>query len=191
MTLEMRFATVHTPALQRLILTNMTALTAGLLLCTDLTESSVELQKLVAFENAFDRISRLIEAEGSLLQGGIIVQDCLSLLANLIRGNTSNQSLFRESGCVKRVLEILPGGSRDGTSRDEDDDGDFGNPQKGKNIWGLLTVLRMFFIQGSVSARPNSESFQKNGLLQRALDLAFSSKWESPIRAEARQINLV
>ncbi|KAF2229703.1 hypothetical protein EV356DRAFT_374176 [Viridothelium virens] len=159
---------------------------AGLLLCTDLTQSSTELQKLVAFENAFDRVFRLIEAEGSLLHGGIIVQDCLSLLANLIRGNTSNQSLFRESGCVKRVLEVLPGGSRDGTLRDGDgEDNDFENPQKGKNIWGLLAIIRMFFIQGSVSSRPNSETFQKHGFLQRALDLAFSSRWEGPIRAEA------
>ncbi|KAI9690131.1 MAG: hypothetical protein M1822_009092 [Bathelium mastoideum] len=158
---------------------------AGLLLCTDLTVSSVELQKLVAFESAFDRVFRLIESEGSLLQGGIIVQDCLSLLANLIRGNASNQSLFRETGCVKRVLEILPGGSKDGTPRDGDDDGNFENPQSGKNIWGLLAVIRMFFVQGSVSSRPNSETFQKNGFLQRALDLSFSTRWEGPIRAEA------
>lgn len=74
----------------------------------------------------------------------------------------------------------------DGTPRDEDDDGDFLNPQKGKNIWGLLAVLRMFFVQGSVSSRPNSEAFQKYGFLQRALDLAFGTKWESPIRAEVR-----
>ncbi|KAL9094187.1 MAG: hypothetical protein Q9165_003602 [Trypethelium subeluteriae] len=124
---------------------------AGLLLCTDLTQSSTELQKLVAFENAFDRVFRLIEAEGSLLHGGIIVQDCLSLLANLIRGNASNQSLFRESGCVKRVLELLPGGSRDGTLPDGDgEENDFENPQKAKNIWGLLAIIRMFFIQGNM-----------------------------------------
>ena len=171
--------------------TNPNFSAAGLLLCSDLTESSVELQKLVAFENAFDRVFRLIEAEGSLLQGGIIVQDCLSLLANLIRGNTSNQSLFRESGCVKKILEILPGGLRDGTPRDRHEDGDFENPQKGKNIWGLLTVVRMFFVQGSVSSRPNSDSFQKHGFLQRALDLAFSTKWEGPIRAEVRPFYLV
>ena len=87
---------------------------------------------------------------------------------------------------MKKILEILPGGSKDGTSGDEEDDGDFMNPQKGKNIWGLLAVVRMFFVQGSVSSRPNSESFQKNGFLQRGLDLAFNTKWESPIRAEVR-----
>ncbi|KAI9709144.1 MAG: hypothetical protein M1820_003591 [Bogoriella megaspora] len=159
---------------------------AGLLLCTDLTQSSMELQKLVAFENAFDRVFRLIEAEGSLLQGGIIVQDCLSLLANLIRGNTSNQSLFRETGCVLKVLDLLPGGKKDGSQVDDGDDaGPFENPQKAKNIWGMLAVLRMFFVQGSVSTRPNAEAFQKHAFLQRALDLAFNTRWEGPIRAEA------
>jgi intracellular protein transport protein USO1 len=162
-------------------------LLAGLLLCTDITQSSMELQKLVAFENAFDRTFKLIETEGSLLQGGIVVQDCLSLLANLVRGNTSNQSLFRETACVQTVLALLPGGKKDGSDQEEDgDEGPFENPQAGKNIWGLLAVIRMFFVQGSVSARPNAESFQKFGFLQRALELAFNLRWESPIRAEVR-----
>ncbi|KAF2458764.1 p115 like vesicle tethering protein [Lineolata rhizophorae] len=159
---------------------------AGLLLLTDLTQSSTELQKLVAFESAFDRLFRLIDAEGSLSQGGIIVQDCLSLLANLVRYNNSNQSLFRETGCVAKLTELLPGGPNKKTKgRPVEDEDGWESPEKGKNIWGLLAVLRMFLVTGSVGTAPNQNAFAKSGLLQQVLDIAFSSDSAIPIRAEA------
>jgi len=149
---------------------------AGLVLLTDLTQSSVELQKLVAFENAFDRVFKLIQAEGSLTQGGIVVQDCLSLLANLIRYNAPNQSLFRETGNVARLKALLPSGARS-AKHDE-----WASQQKDKNLWGLLAVLRMFFAPGSTGTQQNQEAFQKQGVLKMVLDLAFNSTTPVPIR---------
>jgi hypothetical protein len=55
-----------------------------------LTEGNPEIQKLVAFENAFELLFAIIEQEGGV-DGGIVVQDCLTLLANLLRYNSSNQ----------------------------------------------------------------------------------------------------
>lgn len=153
------------------------------MLLTDLTQSSHELQKLVAFENAFERLFKLIELEGSLDQGGIVVQDCLSLLANLVRYNASNQSLFRETGCVARLAQLLPGGKLKKPSAEEDDD--WANPQKDKNLWGLLAVLRLFLARGSTSTQLNQNSFQKHGLIQLILNLAFNTTTAPPIRAEA------
>ena len=46
---------------------------AGLVLLNDLSQTSTELQKLFVFENAFERIFNLIEQDGSLTQGGIVV----------------------------------------------------------------------------------------------------------------------
>ncbi|KAF2099558.1 intracellular protein transport protein-like protein [Rhizodiscina lignyota] len=154
---------------------------AGLLLLIDLTQTSTELQKLVAFENAFERIFKLIELEGSLSQGGIVVQDCLSLLANLVRYNNSNQSLFRETGCVVRLSQLLPGGQ----TRQSTEDDDWTNPQKDKNLWGLLAILRLFLAKGSPSTQLNQTAFQKHGLIQLILNLAFTSTTALPIRAEA------
>ena len=77
----------------------------GLLI--SLTPASMEIQKLVAFENAFERIFAIVDAEGSLAEGGRTVEDCLILLANLLRRNPSNQSLFRESGCVAKLANLL------------------------------------------------------------------------------------
>lgn len=62
----------------------------GLLLLISLTESNADLQKIVAFENAFERLLAIIDEEGAI-SGGIIVQDCLQLVQNLLRYNVSNQ----------------------------------------------------------------------------------------------------
>ena len=61
-----------------------------LLVLISLTEGNPEIQKLVAFENAFELLFAIIEQEGGV-DGGIVVQDCLQLLANLLRYNSSNQ----------------------------------------------------------------------------------------------------
>jgi hypothetical protein len=65
----------------------------GLLLLISLTESNADLQKIVAFENAFERLLAIIDEEGAI-SGGIIVQDCLQLVQNLLRYNVSNQVLW-------------------------------------------------------------------------------------------------
>ena len=65
-------------------------LAEGLLLLSALTKANADIQKIVAFENAFDRLFTIIYDEG-LSDGGIIVADCINLMLNLLRQNASNQ----------------------------------------------------------------------------------------------------
>ena len=60
------------------------------------------MQKIVAFENAFDKIVDIIELEG-YSDGGIVVEDCLKLMLNLLRNNASNQTFFREGSYIQRI----------------------------------------------------------------------------------------
>lgn len=62
----------------------------ALLLLIFLTRSAEEIQKIVVFEGAFERLFHIVTDEGGS-DGGIIVQDCLELLNNLLRNNPSNQ----------------------------------------------------------------------------------------------------
>lgn len=71
------------------------SVTQVLLLLIQLTKGNANIQKIVAFENAFDRIFDVIEQEGNA-DGGIVVEDCLLLMLNLLRGNVSNQNFFKE-----------------------------------------------------------------------------------------------
>jgi len=69
----------------------------ALLLLIALTKSNSSIQKIIAFENGFDKILQIIQEEG-YSDGGPIVEDCLQLFLNLLRSNTSNQTFFREGG---------------------------------------------------------------------------------------------
>ena len=156
----------------------------GLLLLTALTPSSPDLQKLVAFESVFERIFGIIDSEGALTNGGIIVQDCLSLLANLLRLNVSNQSYFRETGWIKKLASLLSEAIRDQDL--PDGVALWAKPQRDKNVWGLLAVLQLFLVKGSVGTQANQVSFWQNGALTRVLDIAFRESFDVSIRAEVR-----
>lgn len=76
------------------------------MLLIQLTKSNANIQKIVAFENAFDRLFDVIQQEGNS-DGGIVVQDCLSLMLNLLRGNVSNQNFFKEGNVCNHISDKL------------------------------------------------------------------------------------
>ncbi|XP_042508020.1 golgin candidate 6 isoform X3 [Macadamia integrifolia] len=78
----------------------------ALLLLTHLTCEAEEIQKIVVFEGAFEKIFSIIKEEGGS-EGGVVVQDCLELLNNLIRNNGSNQILLRETIGFEPLISIL------------------------------------------------------------------------------------
>lgn len=147
-----------------------------------LTPTSLEIQKLVAFENAFERIFAIITLEGSLLEGGQTVEDCLILLANLLRQNQSNQSLFRESGCVVKLAFLLESAS---TLGGQEELATWAQEQRSRNIYALLSVIRLFLVPGSILTQ-NQATFWKTKVLYHALQLGFQYLAEGQIRAEVR-----
>ncbi|KAG5985116.1 hypothetical protein E4U55_001365 [Claviceps digitariae] len=153
----------------------------GLLI--SLTPTSRELQKLVAFENAFERIFAIMVTEGSLSNGGRTVEDCLILLANLLRRNASNQSLFRESGCISSLASLLEDLLRFQSSGENV--AIWAQTQCDRNTYAFLAVLRLFFIPGSAGMSTNQETFWNHGLVCNTLQLAFSRAGQIAIKAEA------
>jgi hypothetical protein len=157
----------------------------ALSLLTYLTPTSTELQKRVAFEDAFDRIFNIIQSEGSLIHGDRVVEDCLILLANLLRLNVSNQSFFREAGCVPKVAKILGDAVKEQSA--EGEIAEWAKAQRSRNIYALLAVLRLFLVTGGVGTQANQASFWQHGILYQVLLLAFSRATEMQIKAEVWQ----
>ncbi|KAL0127013.1 hypothetical protein PUN28_005389 [Cardiocondyla obscurior] len=108
-----------------------------LLLLIQLTKGNANIQKIVAFENAFDRIFDVIEQEGNA-DGGIVVEDCLLLMLNLLRGNFSNQNFFKEGSYIQKLTPMFQ-------IPNETEDNNLGNgwsPQKVSNVHCMVQVVR-------------------------------------------------
>ncbi|CAB0043932.1 unnamed protein product [Trichogramma brassicae] len=107
----------------------------ALLVLIQLTKGNSNIQKIVAFENAFDRIFILIHHEGGV-EGGIVVEDCLILMLNLLRSNYSNQNFFKEGSYIQKLtpmFELLT------TCADEPNGW---SPQKMSNVYCLTQIVR-------------------------------------------------
>lgn len=105
----------------------------ALLLLIQLTKGNSNIQKIVAFENAFDKIFEIIQSEGCS-DGGIVVEDCLILLLNLLKNNSSNQQFFKEGSFIQRLSPMFS------ITQEAEENG--WSPQKVSNIHCMLQVVR-------------------------------------------------
>lgn len=58
-----------------------------------LLSQSPDIQKILAFEGAFEKLFNIVTQEGGI-EGGIMVHDALVCVDSLLRYNTSNQVNF-------------------------------------------------------------------------------------------------
>ncbi|XP_023304709.2 general vesicular transport factor p115 [Lucilia cuprina] len=107
----------------------------ALLLLIQLTKGNSNIQKIVAFENAFDKIFDIIRDEGCA-EGGIVVEDCLILLLNLLKNNSSNQQFFKEGSYIQRLAPMF-----ELTNREVEGEQGWA-PQKMSNVHCMLQVVR-------------------------------------------------
>ncbi|XP_027181054.1 golgin candidate 6 [Coffea eugenioides] len=154
----------------------------ALLLLTYLTREAEEIQKIVVFEGAFEKIFSIVKEEGGS-EGGVVVQDCLELLNNLLRNNASNQVLLRETMGLDPLMSILRGTTYKFTQ------------QKTINILSVLETIHLLMIGGR-EADPGKE---KNSLtnktvlvqkkvLDHLLMLGVENQWAPvPVRCMALQ----
>ncbi|KAI0664021.1 p115 like vesicle tethering protein [Cubamyces menziesii] len=71
-----------------------------------LISQSPEIQKIMAFEGAFEKLFNIILNEQGV-EGGVVVQDALACIDGLLRFNQSNQSYFRGSSLPPVLLSLI------------------------------------------------------------------------------------
>jgi hypothetical protein len=142
------------------------------MLLLHLVDGHPDIQKLVAFENTFDKTFIIIEREGGV-EGGIIARDCLRLIANLLRFNSSNQNLFRETSCIPRLSNLMIVGKGDANW----------DAQKVKNLILVLEICRLFVVEGSLGTPANQNILFQAGVLMNVLRLAFADSTNIQVRA--------
>jgi hypothetical protein len=78
----------------------------ALLLLNAMARDKEDIQKLLAFEGAFERLLAIVRDEGGP-EGGVVVQDSLELVNTLLRSCAPNQRLFREVGLLAQLPSLL------------------------------------------------------------------------------------
>lgn len=151
----------------------------AILVLVSLATDHADVQKLVAFEGAFDKLFSIIESEGGL-DGDVVVRDCLSLLSVLLRYNASNQHQFRETNCVPRLgaLLSLPVNEQGEILVQWDD-------SLVSNVIGVLEICRLFFMEGHDATPTNQLVFSRAGFLFSILRIAFGFSTPTSIRTAA------
>eukprot|EP00794_Sanderia_malayensis_P011932 gene11932-13168_t len=140
----------------------------GLLLLIQLTKGNAAIQKIVAFENAFDKLLEVIADEGNS-DGGVVTEDCLIMMHNLLRSNVSNQNFFREGSYIQRLTPYFHFG-------DVIDDRVWSD-QKVSNVILMLQLLRLLVSPSNpVQASSSCQKVMHNcGLLEILCSILMSS----------------
>lgn len=140
----------------------------ALLLLIQLTKGNANIQKIVAFENAFDKLFDVISEEGNC-DGGIVVEDCLILMLNLLKNNLSNQQFFKEGSHLQKLAPMFV------LSPEVEEVGM--TPQKASNIHCMLQIVRVLCSPSNpqhVSA-PCKKTIRDCGLLETLCKMLMSS----------------
>ncbi|XP_050549955.1 general vesicular transport factor p115 [Spodoptera frugiperda] len=148
-----------------------------LLLLIKLTKGNANIQKIVAFENAFDRLFEIVSSEG-YSDGGIIVEDCLLLMLNLLKNNSSNINFFKEGSYIQKMLPMF-------NTPDEAEEAGW-SPQKVSNVHCMLLIVRTL-VSPSNSAQiiSSCQKIMKNvGLLDALCNILMSSGVPADILTE-------
>lgn len=140
----------------------------ALLLLIQLTKGNANIQKIVAFENAFDRLFDVISEEG-YTDGGIVVEDCLLLMLNLLKNNTSNQNFFKEGSYVQKLVSMFA------IPPDIEEQG--WSSQKVSNMLCVLQVVRTLVSPGNPAQVISScqKTMRNCGLLVALCDILMAS----------------
>lgn len=167
----------------------------AILVLMALVNNNFNIQKLVAFENTFDRLFEIIEEEGGI-RGSILVQDCLTLLTNLLMYNASNQKYFLETEGVPKLAKLLAEPIEESIEEDMYDES--GNPifappiiwteQRLQNMSIALEICKSFVDEDDPEIHQNQDKLFQAGIFFCTMRLVFSPLTENPIRKTALQI---
>ncbi|KAJ3062640.1 hypothetical protein HDU98_001479, partial [Podochytrium sp. JEL0797] len=162
----------------------------ALLLLISLTSNNAEIQKIIAFENAFERLLGVVLMEGAS-EGDIIIQDCLTLTLNLLRYNVSNQNLFRESSCIQKIPSLLLSHSvvQDGKGGPVPvpltHEANTWEHQKVVNAELILELVRILVVPNSPNTAVNQKIMNQAQILLPIIDLALCKRVHVRVRTQA------
>ncbi|KAG2360553.1 p115 like vesicle tethering protein, partial [Suillus spraguei] len=147
-----------------------------------LISQSPDIQKVLAFEGAFEKLFNTVTHEGGL-EGGVISQDALRCVDSLLRYNSSNQSYFRETSLPALLcsLLLLPSKLSLQDSAPQEFALQFWDPQKVANVSLVLGIMGML-----VGSKGSFLQSQESSVFVRGfVELALASNAPTPLKTQA------
>ncbi|GAA5899956.1 hypothetical protein JCM6882_007011 [Rhodosporidiobolus microsporus] len=159
----------------------------SLLLIIALTTQNADIQKLLAFEGAFDKLFGIVRSEGGIGSGGIVVQDCLAAVGGLLRYNISNQNYFRETSCIPLLAPLLLFPRPNALTPQSLATFAFQSWSEQKVInAGLVISLVRMLVGGAGSGRmANQKALLQTGLTRCLIELALASNAPAVLKSQS------
>ncbi|KAF9009836.1 hypothetical protein BDZ89DRAFT_964597 [Hymenopellis radicata] len=144
-----------------------------------LVASSPDIQKILAFQGAFEKLFNTIRQEGGV-EGGAVAHEALACVDSLLRFNSSNQSYFRETGIPPMLCSLLqfPSNITPQQPPPQDFALQFWDDQKLSNASYAVAIIGMLL--GSKGGSQESATFTRF-----LLELALASNAPTPLKSQA------
>ncbi|KAG7449889.1 uncharacterized protein BT62DRAFT_963415 [Guyanagaster necrorhizus] len=145
-----------------------------------LVSQSPDIQKILAFQGAFEKLFNIIRHEGGV-DGGAVAQEALACVDVLLRFNSSNQSYFRETGLPPVLCTLLqfPPNIQYNDPAPQEFALQFWDQQKLNNASYVVAILGML-----VGSKGNSE--QEAAVFTRCLvEIALASNAPTQLKSQA------
>ena len=109
---------------------------------------------------------------------GVVVEDCLIVLQNLIKNNTSNQNFFKEGSYIQRLLPFV----------DIDMSSEW-TAQKATNVLFLLQVIRTLVSPSNPLqvTTPCQKKMQSTGILEKLCNILLTNGIPADILTEVNK----
>lgn len=155
----------------------------SILMIQSLISQSPDIQKVLAFEGAFEKLFDIITREGGI-EGDVIVTDVLRCADGLLRFNSSNQSYFRDTTMPAVLCSLLqfPPTLQVQGSPPQEFALQFWNQQKTSNASLVIGIMGML-IGSKGSSSQGTQVF-----VRCLIELALASNAPTPLKTQALQL---
>ncbi|KAJ1306045.1 hypothetical protein OPQ81_010758 [Rhizoctonia solani] len=159
----------------------------ALLLLQSLAHQNADIQKILAFSGAFEKLLDIVAAEGGV-EGGVVVQDCLAVVDAMLRFNSSNQNYFRELSLPPRIPPLLLYPSPPpppNVPAPQEFSLQFWDAQKLANAGMLVGIISLLTGSKTKAAEPSLRPLEAAGIFRCLVELGLSSNAPAPLKTQA------
>ncbi|KAJ7647909.1 p115 like vesicle tethering protein [Roridomyces roridus] len=149
-----------------------------------LISQSAEIQKVLAFEGAFEKLFNTVTQEGGV-EGGVPTQEALSCVDGLLRFNTSNQSYFRDTPLPPLLCSLLlfPPNLGIQDAAPQEFALQFWDEQKTANASLVIGIMGMLISSSKGNNTPEVSAF-----IRCLVETALASNTPTPVKTQALRL---